>query len=127
MKTISQLLDDLTNGRVTAVQVTERALARLDAVRATHNVAVSTARIRALAQARTVDEARAAGAPLGRLAGVPFMAKDNFLTFGTTTTAAAKILENFEAPYQATAVERLEAEGAIMVGKANLDAFAHGS
>jgi aspartyl-tRNA(Asn)/glutamyl-tRNA(Gln) amidotransferase subunit A len=61
------------------------------------------------------------------LAGVPFIAKDNFLTFGATTTAAAQILEGFEAPYQSTAIERLEAEGAIMIAKANLDAFAHGS
>ncbi|GHU08483.1 hypothetical protein FACS189431_4820 [Alphaproteobacteria bacterium] len=63
---------------------------------------------------------------IGRLAGVPFVAKDNFLTFGSKTTAAAKMLENFEAPLQATAIERLEAEGAICIGKANLDAFAHG-
>ena len=62
----------------------------------------------------------------GRLYGVPFIAKDNFLTFGGTTTAASKILANFEAPLQATAIERLEAEGAICIGKANLDAFAHG-
>ena len=63
----------------------------------------------------------------GRLAGVPFVVKDNYLAFGAPTTAAAKILENFNAPLQATVVERLEAEGAICIGKANLDAFAHGS
>ena len=62
----------------------------------------------------------------GRLAGVPFIAKDNFLTFGSTTTAASKFLDTFQAPLQATAIERLEAEGAICIGKANLDAFAHG-
>lgn len=77
---------------------------------------------RALERAEKVD----AGEITGRLAGVPFVAKDNFLTFGSATTAAAKILENFEAPLQATAIEKLEAEGAICIGKANLDAFAHG-
>lgn len=77
---------------------------------------------RALERANKVD----AGEITGRLAGVPFIAKDNFLTRGDTTTAASKFLENFTAPLQATAIEKLEAEGAICIGKANLDAFAHG-
>ena len=77
---------------------------------------------RALERAKLVDE----GKITGRLAGVPFAIKDNFLTFDSKTTAASKFLENFEAPLQATAVERLEAEGAISIGKLNLDAFAHG-
>ena len=77
---------------------------------------------RALARADQVDR----GEITGKLAGVPFIAKDNFLTLDGTTTAASKILENFQAPLQATAIEKLEAEGAICIGKANLDAFAHG-
>lgn len=77
---------------------------------------------RALERADLVDK----GEITGRLAGVPFVAKDNFLTLGGTTTAASHFLENFHAPLQATAIERLEAEGAICIGKANLDAFAHG-
>lgn len=77
---------------------------------------------RALERAAKVD----ASEITGRLAGVPFIAKDNFLTFGSTTTAASKFLESFEAPLQATAIEKLEAEGAICIGKSNLDAFAHG-
>jgi aspartyl-tRNA(Asn)/glutamyl-tRNA(Gln) amidotransferase subunit A len=77
---------------------------------------------RALERANKVDT----GEITGRLAGVPFIAKDNFLTLGDTTTAASKFLENFTAPLQATAIEKLEAEGAICIGKANLDAFAHG-
>ncbi len=77
---------------------------------------------RALERAAKVDS----GEITGRLSGVPFVAKDNFLTFGSTTTAASHFLENFHAPLQATAIERLEAEGAICIGKANLDAFAHG-
>jgi aspartyl-tRNA(Asn)/glutamyl-tRNA(Gln) amidotransferase subunit A len=86
------------------------------------NAVLSFMELRALERADKVD----AGEITGRLAGVPFIAKDNFLTFGGTTTAASKILENFEAPIQATAIEKLEAEGAICIGKANLDAFAHG-
>ncbi len=77
---------------------------------------------RALERAKMVDE----GKITGKLAGVPFVVKDNFLAFGAPTTAASRILETFNAPVQATAVERLEAEGAICIGKANLDAFAHG-
>ncbi|KKW03669.1 MAG: Glutamyl-tRNA(Gln) amidotransferase subunit A [Candidatus Saccharibacteria bacterium GW2011_GWC2_48_9] len=88
----------------------------------THNVFISLYEERALARARQVDE----GTVSGRLAGVPFVAKDNFLTLGGATTAASHFLENFHAPLQATAVEKLEAEGAICIGKVNLDAFAHG-
>ncbi len=77
---------------------------------------------RALERADAVDR----GEITGRLAGVPFVVKDNFLAFGAPTTAASRMLEGFKAPLQATAVEKLEAEGAICIGKANLDAFAHG-
>ncbi|AKM80141.1 TPA: Asp-tRNA(Asn)/Glu-tRNA(Gln) amidotransferase subunit GatA [Candidatus Saccharibacteria bacterium] len=77
---------------------------------------------RALERADMVDR----GEITGKLAGVPFIVKDNFLAFGAPTTAASKMLEDFQAPLQATAVEKLEAEGAICIGKANLDAFAHG-
>ncbi len=77
---------------------------------------------RALERARAVD----AGEITGVLAGVPFIAKDNFLTFDGPTTAASTFLKDFHAPLQATAIEKLEAEGAICIGKANLDAFAHG-
>jgi len=83
---------------------------------------LSLTEARALERADKVD----AGEITGRLAGVPFIAKDNFMTLGGVTTAASKMLENFEAPLQATAIEKLEAEGAICIGKANLDAFAHG-
>ena len=78
-------------------------------------------------RARTRAEQVDAGKLSGRLAGVPFIAKDNFLVFGAETTAASNILRGFTAPYQATAIEKLEAEGAICVAKANLDAFAHGA
>jgi len=77
---------------------------------------------RALQRADEVDS----GKITGKLAGVPFVVKDNFLAFGAPTTAASKMLEHFDAPLQATSVEKLEAEGAICIGKANLDAFAHG-
>lgn len=87
-----------------------------------YNALLSLSEERALARAARVD----AGEITGRLAGVPFIAKDNFLTIGDSTTAASDFLKSFKAPIQATAIEKLEAEGAICIGKANLDAFAHG-
>lgn len=125
--TISDILAALDAGRTTAVQLVTESLDRLQALQGEYHITLSDARERALERARFIDEARASGASLGKLAGVPFIAKDNFLTFGTTTTAASKMLEGFQAPYQASSIERLEAEGAIMIAKANLDAFAHGS
>ncbi|MDB5183471.1 MAG: gatA [Candidatus Saccharibacteria bacterium] len=87
-----------------------------------YHAGLSLTRERALERAAKVDS----GEITGRLAGVPFVAKDNFLAFGAPTTAASKFLEHFNAPLQATAIEKLEAEGAICIGKTNLDAFAHG-
>lgn len=89
---------------------------------ASYHSLLSLTEERAYERADAVDR----GEITGRLAGVPFVVKDNFLAYGAPTTAASKILENFDSPLQATAVERLEAEGAICIGKANLDAFAHG-
>lgn len=81
---------------------------------------------RALERADELDARRVKGEDIGLLGGVPFLAKDNILTFNSKTTASSHMLENFEAPYQATVIEKLEAAGAICVGKTNLDAFAHG-
>lgn len=106
---------------VSARESVEKALAKARENEAFHAL-LSLSEARALERAAKVD----AGEITGRLAGVPFIAKDNFLTVGDTTTAASKFLENFHAPLQATAIEKLEAEGAICIGKANLDAYAHG-
>ena len=81
----------------------------------------------ALRRAREIDARIQAGEKVGRLAGVPFALKDNFLSIDSETTASAHILNGFEPPIAATAVEKLEAEGAIMIGRTNMDAFAHGS
>lgn len=125
-KTIDETLAALSGG-TSAEALVRAALEKLESLQADYNVAVSLVGDRALARAAQIDEARRQGKAQGRLAGVPFIAKDNFLTFGGPTTAASNILKGFEAPYQATAIERLEAEGAICIAKANLDAFAHGS
>ena len=81
----------------------------------------------AIKKAREIDAKIARGEKVGRLAGVPYALKDNFLSPEGQTTAASHILEGFVSPVTATAVEKLEAEGAIMIGRTNMDAFAHGS
>lgn len=88
---------------------------------------ISMNEARALERAREIDEKIAKGEKVGRLAGVPYALKDNYLSREGVTTAAARMLDNFPSPVTATAVAKLEAEGAIMIGRANLDAYAHGS
>lgn len=117
--TISEILDQIKAS--SARSVVEEALKKAKES-SDYNVFLSLTEKRALERADQVDN----GEIVGRLAGVPFAVKDNFLVFGAPTTAASRILENFDAPLQATAVKKLEAEGAICIGKVNLDAFAHG-
>lgn len=81
----------------------------------------------AIRKAAEIDERIKRGENVGRLAGVPYALKDNFLSPEGETTASAHILEGFTSPVTATTVKRLEDEGAIMIGRTNLDAFAHGS
>jgi aspartyl-tRNA(Asn)/glutamyl-tRNA(Gln) amidotransferase subunit A len=119
MSTISDIQSAITSS--SARTVVEDALKRAKDSEEYHAI-LSLTEERALERADKVDK----GEITGKLAGVPFVVKDNFLAFGAPTTAASKMLEQFRAPLQATAVERLEAEGAICIGKANLDAFAHG-
>jgi len=82
---------------------------------------------RALAQAGRIDAMAAAGKPLPPLGGVPVAIKDVMVTNGVRTTAGSKVLENFIPPYDCTAVARLEAAGAVILGKLNCDEFAMGS
>ena len=81
----------------------------------------------AMAQAQKVDGDLAAGKDPGPLAGVPFTVKDIFCVKDTPSTAASRILANFKSPYTATAVERMQTAGAVMIGKVNLDEFTYGS
>lgn len=121
--TIAECLAEVKKTSVRAV--VEAALER--AKNDPHHALLALIEERALERADEIDAKLKADKDAGSLAGVPFIAKDNMLTFDSTTTAAAEILGNFRAPFQAECVERLEAAGAICIGKANLDAFAHGA
>ncbi len=123
--TITEVRDRIRSGNSTARAEVEAAIERAEKA-VSYNALLSITKDRALVRADAIDIRLRSGEDIGELAGVPFIAKDNMLVFGTPTTAASKILENFEAPFQAECIERLEAAGAICIGKANLDAFAHG-
>lgn len=125
-KSLDTIAKNVQSGLVSAESNVDKAL-KIIAGKNEYNVVIATVDDRAKKRAREIDARVKNGEKVGRLAGVPFIAKDNFLTYGSETTAASNILKGFTAPYQSTAIERLEDEGAICVAKANLDAFAHGS
>ena len=119
--------DAVASGARSAADVCGEYLERIDSLNPQLNAFNTVCGERALASAAEVDRRRAAGEPLGPLAGVPVALKDNLCVRGVRTTASSKILDQFIPPYDATAVARLEAAGAIVVGKTNCDEFAMGS
>lgn len=123
---IAEIAAKVQTGELKAVDLVEHSL-KVIADKKEYDAIIATTADRARSRAKEIDARVATGEKVGRLAGVPFIAKDNYLVFGAETTAASNILKGFVAPYQATVIEKLEAEGAICVAKANLDAFAHGS
>lgn len=123
---VARIAANVQAGKTTATANVEKALEIIKS-KADYNAIIVTTRERALKRAAEIDDMVSNGKDAGRLAGVPFIAKDNFLVFGAETTAASNMLKGFTAPYQSTVIEKLEAEGAICVAKANLDAFAHGA
>lgn len=126
-KTAHEIRDALRAGELTAAGVTESALARIDAVEPKVRAFVDVWREQALARAAAVDAQLAAGDDPGPLAGVPIGLKDVLCTVEGTTTCCSQILKGYRSPFNATAVERLAAGGAVFVGKLNMDEFAMGS
>ncbi len=123
---LADIAGNVQSGTISAQSLVTTALDNI-ATAVDYKAIIATTEQRARERAAFIDEQVRQGKKVGRLAGVPFIAKDNYLAFGAETTAASNMLRGFQAPYQATVIEKLEAEGAILVAKANLDAFAHGA
>ncbi len=112
---------------LTAMSLVKEALAKAHQYQEQYHIFNFINDTEAIKKAAEIDERIKKGEAVGRLAGVPYALKDNFLSPEGGTTASAHILEDFVSPVTATAVKKLEDEGAIMIGRTNLDAFAHGS
>src|ERR1700741_3110644 len=125
--TIPAVREALASKKISARELAAEYYKRIEARNPELNAYLTLSQDRAFAQADLVDSLVAAGKPLPSLAGVPIAVKDVISTRGVRTTCGSKILENYIPPYDATAVERLEAAGAVILGKTNCDEFAMGS
>src|SRR5262249_46954282 len=115
--TAAEIAEAVTDGRRTALSVTEAALSRIARVDKARNAFTDVTAERARARARKIDHARSEGRPLGPLAGVPFAVKNLFDVEGLPTRAGSKINRRHKAAARdATLIERLEAAGAVLVG-----------
>ena len=124
--TIKQAQEKLEAGEVSSVDLTRACLDRIKAVDGQVKACLTVCEKEALLEAKKADERRANGEK-SDLLGIPYIAKDNIMTKGVKTTAASKILENYIAPFDATIIKKLRTAGAVLLGKANLDEFAHGA
>ena len=125
--TIAGTRSAIAEGKITATELAEEFYAKIKAEDRQVHAYLTLCRERALAQAERVDALAQRGDPLPPLAGVPVAIKDVILTRGVRSTAGSKILQHFFPPYDSTAVARLEAAGAVVLGKTNCDEFAMGS
>jgi len=125
--TIHDACDLLRRREVSATELTDAVLERIDQQEPTIRAYITVTTEEARRQAADADRRLASGEELPPLAGIPIALKDNLCTAGIKTTCASKILDGFVPPYNATVVERLRAAGAVVLGKTNLDEFAMGS
>lgn len=125
--TIEEAAGLLRKKEVSATEITGVCLKRIEDFGDKTNAFITVTTEAALKQAKESDERRIKGEAVGDLDGIPLAIKDNMSMEGVKTTAGSKILENYIAPYDATVVQRLKRQGAIILGKTNMDEFAMGS
>ena len=123
----SELTRQLASGELTAVELARQSLDQITRCDGDVKAFLHVDREGTLAQAAEVDRRRAAGTPLGPLAGIPIAIKDVICVAGQTTTCASQMLRNFVPPYDAHVISKLRAADAVLVGKVNMDEFAMGS
>lgn len=122
-----EIRDKFINGDLTATEITEHFLKRIETYDGQIGAFLTVYKERALNKAKALDEKRRQGHKLGKLAAVPIAIKDNIHVKGEITTCASKFLTNYKAPFDATVTKLLEDEDAIIIGKTNQDEFAMGS
>jgi aspartyl-tRNA(Asn)/glutamyl-tRNA(Gln) amidotransferase subunit A len=125
--TLSEIRTALTAGRISSRELVSQSLARASELQPALNAFVGFREEGARAEAEAADARRANGECLSVLDGVPVAIKDNMVQSGEPTTCASRMLEGFISPYTSTAVERLRAGGAVIIGRTNMDEFAMGS
>jgi aspartyl-tRNA(Asn)/glutamyl-tRNA(Gln) amidotransferase subunit A len=124
--TIKEVLDGYINKDFTCVELVKHYLSRIEKYNPKINVYLALNE-RALEEASAIDKEIAEKGVTRALLGIPFAVKDNFLTKGIITTASSNILKDYRPHYQATVIDKIKNAGAIILGKTNMDSFAHGS
>ena len=125
-KTAHELHELLTNKKISALELTKDLFARIEEKDSEIGAYLELTKTQALENAKKVDEKISRGEKISALEGIPCAIKDNICTKGVKTTCASKILENFVPPYDATVMQKLNAQNIIMLGKLNMDEFAMG-